>query len=64
VKEGKSRERKDSGNGDLLVKVAVAKADEGIIRLFKVEILTGQKNMLLKQIVDLGASTHMSSQRK
>ena len=62
AKEGKSGDRKDSGNGDLLVKVAVAKADEGVIWLFKAEILTGQKNMLSKQIVDSGASTHMSSQ--
>ena len=64
AKEGKSGERKDSGNGDLSAKVAVAKADEGIIRLFKAEILTGQKDMLSKWIVDSGASTHMSSQRK
>ena len=64
AKEGKSGERKDSGNGDLLAKVAVAKADEGIIRLFKAEILTGQKDMLSKWIVDSGASTHMSSQWK
>jgi len=46
------------------VKVAVAKADKGIIQLFKAEILTGQKNILSKWIVDSGASTHMSSQWK
>jgi len=62
VKEGKSRERKDSGNRDLSAKITVAKANEGIIQLFKAEILTGQKDMLSKWIVDSGASTHMSSQ--
>jgi len=61
VKEGKSG---DSGNGDLLVKVAVAKANEDIIQLFKAEILTGQKDILSKWIVDSRASTHMSSQQK
>jgi len=61
VKEGKSG---DSGNRDLSAKVAVAKADESIIRLFKAAILTGQKDMLSKWIVDSGASTHMSSQWK
>jgi len=64
AKEGKSGKRKDSGNRDLSAKVAVAKADEGIIRLFKAEILTSQKDMLSKWIVDSGASTHMSSQQK
>ena len=64
AKEEKSGERKDSGNKDLIVKVAVAKADKGIIQLFKAEILTGQKNILSKWIVDSGASTHMSSQWK
>ena len=48
AKEGKSGDRKDSGNGDLSAKVAVAKADKGVIWLFKAEILTGQKNMLSK----------------
>ena len=64
AKKEKSGERKDSGNKDLIVKVAVAKADKGIIQLFKAEILTGQKNILSKWIVDSGASTHMSSQWK
>ena len=64
TKEGKSGERKDSGNRDLSVKVAVAKANKGVIWLFKAEILTGQKDMLSKWIVDSGALTYMSSQRK
>ena len=47
-----------------LQKVAVAKADEETIWLFKAEILIGHKDMLLKWIVDLGASTYMSSQQR
>jgi len=40
------------------------KCNEGVIQLFKAEILTSQKDMLSKWIVDSGASTHMSSQQK
>ena len=64
AKEGKPVQKKDSGNKDLVAKVAVAKHNEEPIQLFKAEMLTGQKDMSSKWIVDSGASTHMSSQRK
>jgi len=51
VKEGKSG---DSSNRDLSTKVIVAKADESIIWLFKAGILTSQKDILSKWIVDSG----------
>ena len=64
AKERKSGEKKDFGNKDLVAKVVVAKHNKETIQLFKTRMLTGQKDMLSKWIVDSGASTHMSSQQK